>query len=73
MPVLMVAAYNQDGENGMGVSGKVVNVTADERVMVNGKISSRNDVFSSIREDIYVISTRCFEQGLTQPSHPYNG
>ena len=28
----------QSGEYGCGVIGKVVNVTADERVMVNGKI-----------------------------------
>lgn len=28
----------QDGEYGCGVIGKVVNVTADERVMMNGRI-----------------------------------
>ena len=28
----------QDGEYGCGVIGKVVNVTADERVMVDGKV-----------------------------------
>lgn len=33
MPVLMVATYNEDG---CGVIGKVVNVTADEKVM-NGE------------------------------------
>ena len=43
MPVLMVATYNEDGS---------VNVTADERVMVDGKIDM--SLVNAIAFDPYI-------------------
>lgn len=61
MPVLMVATYNEDGS---------VNVTADESVMVNGKIdmSLVNAIaFDSYTHGYYRVTERvgeAFKDGL---------
>ena len=59
MPVLMVATYNKDG---CGVIGKVVSVTADENVMINGKIdmSLVNAIaFDPYTHGYYKVTEKC--------------
>ena len=60
----------QDNEYGVGVIGKVVNVTADEKVMVDGKLdmSFVNAIaFDTYKHGYYLVSKRvgeAFKDGL---------